>query len=307
MAVEIIIEPGAIADLSGAAFYWSDVERAVWPLFRPYRENKRALWVEAAAPSLYRGGGVADPPGAFRILDRVGGRIFTPEKIRNRHPIVMKDSVTGKPVMMFGAGGAGTPNALDSTFNGVLECAPILEGGVEVNDLPLFYPDTGYSVCAKIIVPPPNITFNGLPFTTVGGPILGSGSPTNSMAIIVEGSVGRARAFNDVSVNANNQYYEFPFDLRDAQAHTLTFTYNDATGTYRHWRDGNEMAAVSGCTTDISTGAGASRPAIGGFGLTATGPQGRFCGGIFALMVLPGPVLEQAAARDKVHALMATR
>lgn len=247
---------GVSPDLSGAILGYTDVERAAWPSFVPYVSTKRALWIEAGQPRFYRKGGPTDPPSGYKLLDRCGGRIFSPEPVRNRHPFILTDGLTGRPVWTFGAGGV-TPNNLDTDFSGVLACASTLDAsGTETNNLPLFAPTTGYSIAFKTRVPVVGSTVNGLTFSAAGGSVLGGGrtdTATGAFSAQIDAGAGYLRVHNQFGTATANQYGFRDIDFRDGAWHTFIVNFNQSAGTIRVFVDGVETPTISGCTTDILT------------------------------------------------------
>ncbi|WP_264046858.1 LamG-like jellyroll fold domain-containing protein [Methylobacterium flocculans] len=301
---------GTSPDLTGVNLGYTDVERAAWPAFASSAAAKRSLWIEASQERFYRKGAAFDPPAQFKLLDRAGGRIFAPEPVRNRHPYIVTDSITKRPVWTFGAGGVA-PNVLDTDFNGVLSCPSVLDiAGAETNNLPLFAPSTGYSLAFKTRIPTRNTSVNGLTFTSVGGAILGAGntdSPNSAFSAQIDGGGGYLRVYNQQSVQAGNQYAYRDLDFRDGVWHTYIVTFDQAAGEFRIFVDGAEAPKISGCTTDILAAMGGDKPVIGGTGLFPGGISPRFFGFMAFLAYIPGPVLNNATSRAAMLALMATR
>lgn len=298
-------------------YLWSAAEDGAYALFDAFRDNGRAMWLEPGPLSgpitQAIGAGPADPPAGFEWGDRVADRLFRPEPVRNRHPFLVVDSITGKPCMMFGAGGAA-PNALDDTFNGTLVSPAIKDAtGAEANARPLILPAQGWTCLARVRVPAPGATMNGVTYNAVGGAVLGAAAVAGAadcLAIQIERSIGRLRMFNRIGVTTNGQWYERGGDLRDGAWHTIIGWWDPATGSMGAEVDGVASAILSGVTTDIApaaTSAGADLPMIGGVGGSSGGPDARFSGAVSVLAFLPNATGKDAAVRAKLRAAAAEK
>ncbi|MBN8294899.1 hypothetical protein JI664_23210 [Rhodobacter sp. NTK016B] len=302
MATTYFRGPGK-APASAANVSPSAAEAAAWQLFSAHTADQSALWFDVPSSRLYQRLGAADAASGAKLVDRCGSRVFVAHPTRNRHPFIINDNVTGRPVLCFGAGGAA-PNDLNNTFSGVLHDA------LGDNAAGLFAPDTGWSLAAKVRVPANGATVNGVAFSTnTGGCVLGSMGATTADAssfLEFDQSNGRTRAYNQRSVGTTNQFYGDSTDRRDGLWHDYVITYDDVAGIYRCWTDGALAGTVTGCTTDIPSAAGSDQPMLGATTDTG-GYAARFGGFLACLYWLPGPVLNGDDDRATTRALMATR
>lgn len=288
-------------------------EAAAWPYFSSYAATKEALWVECASSRYYRKLGAADAPALAKIIDRCGDRVFTTDTVRLRHPIIVTDSITGRPVMQFGAGGT-SPNALSTSVSGMMTNASILNSSnAEINALSLMKPAVGWSVAAKVRVPTPSTVANGVSFgSTVGGTILGGAglgtSPNENFTVQISTSAGTIRGFNQIGITTSGQWFQGSGDLRDGTWHDVIVTWNPTTSTMSGWIDGTAQTPVTTVTTDISSTAACQIPMLGGIGDNVSGNTQTFVGFIAFVAFLPTPVLAtDGAARTAIRALMATK
>lgn len=296
----------------------TDEERAFWAWCEPFADDKTGIWIDPTGPgSLYLNGAAGDAPAGFKLVDRIGDRIFTPDPIQGRHPFVATDSITGKPVWMFGAGGSGG-NALSQSANGTLVNASVLDDDdEETNNLPLILPGVGWSFAAKVRVPAPSATINGVTYgATVGGSLFGGASTDattdfDNFSITIDTGAGYYRMFNQRGIVTTNQWYSRNVDFRDGAWHDYVAAYDHVAGSYQVWIDGVGMTSVTGVTTDIlpsTTQTGVDKPMVGAVGNGSGGPASRFSGALAFMVFLQTPILAaEADARTAVRALMATR
>ena len=285
------------------------VERSAWLYFSSLADEKKAIWLDPSSPRFYRGLGAADEPAQARLLDRCGDRIFTPESVRNRHPIIITDSVTGRPVFMFGAGGS-SPNALDSDYNGALICAEGFDAhGVGDNNASMWVPSVGFSIAFKARVPATNGTMNGATFTVSGGAVFGGATTAdNDTSAAAVGVSNNGVSFVQTMVGGDGTSLNSgSTDFRNTGWHDFVMTYNASTTTLRIYEDGTEITPDTGATTDVASTAGSSKVMFGAYGNASGGPGSRFCGCIAFAAMFQGPVLEDSTARAAIRALMATR
>lgn len=279
-------------------------ERVVWQLFDDYAVDKSGFWINGQS----RFGintGASDAIAPFRLLDRCGDRLFAPDPIQLRHPFLVNDSITGKSVWCFGAGGS-SPNALSNSANGALYTPSMLTAaGVEINAMPMIEPG-GFSFAAKVRVPTPSTTANGISFgATTGGAIFGgrASSIADCMLVSVQQTVGQ---FQARTRETGGSGIAPSGDIRDGLWHDLVVTYDPGTTTLKGWLDGTLVATNSSASTDVSTADGANLPMIGAISTDGgAGPSTRFGGFIAAAFYLPTSVLNSDAARAAVRTLMA--
>lgn len=284
----------------------TDEERVVWSLFADHAAEKAALWIDVPSARMYKGLTADGAAAPARLLDRCGDRYFAADAVMQAHPIIVTDSITGKPALMFGAGGVA-PNALDQTYNGALVSPSLLDAaGAEKNNKPLFLRSTGWSLAYKIRLPVPSTTVNGVTFGSItGGTVLG-GASADGMTVSSSFSSGQLKAQNDFTVDVAGQRLLIGPDLRDAAWHDVVISYDHAAGSMRGWIDGTAHTPItSGVTTDIAATTGANKPVIGG--VVSGPPTNRFIGFLSCLYWLPGPVFGDTEARLAVRNLMATR
>lgn len=308
-----ITSPEPSPQSSGASYTPSAAELTAWPLFQPHVASKGALWIDATARAV-QNGGADGPPHLFRLLDRAGQRIFTTEKVRNRHPYRVTDTLTDRPVFMFGAGGQ-TPNDLSAPANGAIRTVPVETPGAPIgNNAPIWTPDVGWSVAFKARLPTVGGTINSVAYTSpfTGGAVIGgAGEDTAgvnaSPSVGFDNGTGYLQGFNQFGVQTVGAYFSNNVDRRDGTWHDYVVTYDDATGTFRAWVDGALVTTQASITTDVGATADARRPEIGGVGVPSTGPANRFMGALAFVGFLPGPALNDADKRALIRAVMAEK
>lgn len=274
-------------------------ERSAWLYFDTPAVDKSGLWITGGA----RFGvntGASDAVAPFRLLDRCGDRQFAPDPVQQRHPFIVTDTITGKPVWTFGAGGS-SPNALSSSNNGALYTPSMLTAaGVETNALPMIEPG-GFSFAAKVRVPEPSTTANGISFgSTTGGAIFGSrpASYTNSLIVSVQQVTGQFQARTRETAGSAISPVG---DIRDGLWHDLIVSYDPATTTMRGWLDGTLVATNASASIDVSVVSGAELPQIGAIGSTL---DTRFVGFVASIIYLPSSILANDTARAAIRTLM---
>ena len=303
MATNRIKLPGASGNRNAPVKDWSAAEMGLWRYADPYVADRSGIWIDASSDWLYRNGGPSDDPAGYALIDRLGDRIFT-SGIGARHPITVRDTATGKPCLLFGAGGAG-PNVLADGNNGDLEAKSRIDArGQEVNRLPLWDKDRGFSRAFVVRIPQPNQTLNGVTFgSAVGGAILGGGADSGS-------------PFVDVAFDTGNLTYYYgsggvfsAADYRNGNLtkiiETLEPTNNPAQFRYNMWiNDPTGAPDVTGLTPALPDGDKAY-PRIGGIGKTVI--SGPLRGFLFGLVYLPGPIFNDEAARTTAFAWLTER
>ncbi len=285
----------------------SAADMAAWAYFDSLADTRRAVWLEASMPQYALGMTPAGLIAGAYLLDRCGRRLLTPHPGQLRHPHIVTDSITGRPVLAFGAGGS-SPNALDSNNNGAMACASVLDvSGVETNNTPIFATGTGLSVAFKTRIPVPSTTANGLAFGTfTGGNLLGSYTEVSSTDAVIAGFNGSTGLINFRTRESSGSSIAGAADRRDGAWHDYMIVYDDTGNTINLYEDGVAVTPVTGATIDFSTAAGVEKLLIGGIGNSGT-VGGRFVGFAAFIGILQGPVLADATARTALRNLMATR
>ncbi len=131
-------------------------EKAAWPLFAPYHQNGRALWIDADRRQMV-GANVGDYPQnyngelGFQLQDRVSERQFG-IGISTRHAVRIDDGAQpGRFQIGFGIGetDSGSPNYINAEYNGdLVNISKFNSSGSEISRLPLIRPG-GFTALAN--------------------------------------------------------------------------------------------------------------------------------------------------------------
>lgn len=304
------------ARFASAAVFPTPAEAAVAGALKSLADSRLAIWTDwvGGAAKPYSNMGATQDPAASRLLDRLGRREFLPNAwggtlTNRRHPVLVTDSITARPVAVFGAGGAA-PNLLDTSFNGVLRTVTDLDAaGQAGNQTPFFTIGAGWSAAFKVRRHAPSATVNGIAMPSTSEGAVWGGCATGAG---VSGTVGPLIGFsgsrftvrNQSNVSTAGQQIDIIGDTRDGLWHDYVATWNPATTTLRAWADGVESTAVTTCTTDVTSAA--TQPMLGGTGPTNQ-PEQRFAGFLAFALLVQGPVLNDATLRGQVRTLMAER
>lgn len=292
---------------SAPSLAMSAEERAAWAWFAPLAADKKASWLDPSSSRFYRGLGAADPAEGARLLDRCGDRVFS-ATIPARHPIIVTDSLTSRPVMLLGAGGSGS-NVLDNNANGTLVCAAGVDarGGGD-NNASAWIPGVGWSVAFKLRMPASNGVANGITFGAFpGGAVWGQAVTADDTSAAFCG-INQTTGYAEIRTKeTSGSVLTGSTDRRDGAWHDYMMSYNVQTQTLRIWEDGVAVTPNTAASTDTSAVAGAGALMFGARGRAAGGPANRFGGFIAFAGWLQGPVLEDASARTAMRNLMAVR